>query len=240
MTATAMAGTAVGVAATAGGVAVIAQIMNNVRVPNNQNQQNKNEKEDEQRSRRRRRRLDSDSEEEDTKRYDDDDDDEDAKKKHAVAPELSPPRENVTITPVNSLRPGLLKKGLTRDTQQDSSMNILSHYFPVISSIIDDNHYFKYILIEQDYGRNRAIQNDIHTRFIDSKMYISIISKSKVEVDDILDFIGNPLRPRANIIAMYNHETNTLYGECNPVDERRMKIRPIASTYDSVLEYTTM
>jgi len=238
MKATAMAGTAVGVAATAGGVAVIAQIMNNVRVPNNQGQQNQNDQQDEQRRRRPRRpRLDSDSEEESDGDNDDDDDD-DNKKKEAVASELSP-QENVTITPVNSLRPGLLKKGLTRDTQQqDSSMSILSYYFPAISSIINDNHYFKYS--EQDYGRNRAIQNDIHTRYIDNNMYISIISKRPVEMSDIVKFIENPIRPCKNIVAMYNHETGAMYGECIPVDERRMKIRPFASMHDRVLEYTTM
>ncbi len=246
MKATAMAGTAVGVAATAGGIAVIAQIVNNIRVPNIQGQgqgqgqqqnQNQNEKQDEKRPRRRRLRrprLDSESEEEDKKDDDDDDDDD------AVTPELSPPRENVTITPADESRPsviGLLKKGLTRDTQQqDSSMSILSHYFPAIPSIIDENHYFKYIHIEQDYSRNRAIQHDIHTRFIDSNMYISIISKSPIEMSDIL---GKPLRPSANILAIFNHVNNTLYGDCSREDELRMRIRPIGSTYTNVLDYTS-
>ena len=251
MTASAMAGTAVGVAGAAGAVAIISSLFQ--KPPNGQQQKEDNQQKDDQTRKRRRLRrpkLDDDDEEDE----DDDDDDDDGDGKSRVKdmpseeddesmPDRSPSRENVTITHVDENRPsvfGLLRKELTRNKHQDSSMNILSHYFPVISSIIDDNHYFKYTLIEQYYGRNRAIQDDIHTRFIDSNMYISIISKSPVEMSDILDFIGNPLRPRANIIAMYNHETNTIYGECNPIDERRIKIRPNLSTYDSVLEYTTM
>jgi hypothetical protein len=231
MTASAMAGTAVGVAGAASAVAIVSSLFQkppNLPTQQNGQQQNQDNQQQDDQTRKRRRlrrpKLD-DSDEEDETRVKDTQSEEDES-----MPERSPSRENVTITPTEdgnhrSLL-GIVKQGLKQDRKRDnnSQMRTLTYYIPSIPVIFNNSHSSKYTHIEYDS----------YTPFIDSNRYWTILSKSPITMDEITDFIMNPIRAPKNILAIYNHENATLYGECSTEEKARMQMRPMFSTYKSM------
>jgi hypothetical protein len=103
----------------------------------------------------------------------------------------------------------------------------VTYYIPAIQAIFNETYYNRYAEIEYDISRNLAIKNDIHTRFIENNMYLAILSKSSLYVNEIVEFITNPIRSRTNILAIYNHETSTLYGDCSEDDAILLRAHPI-------------
>lgn len=44
-------------------------------------------------------------------------------------------------------------------------MNV-SYYFPILGEVIGNLYYLRYVMIESDIMRERAMREDIHTRFL--------------------------------------------------------------------------
>jgi len=212
------------------GISIIAIIVYMIRVLNMQCQRAQIQ------DTQQRRLRNADTECDDDKDNDNDNDDynnvnnDEKEDEYTVTPEISPLRENVTITPVDETKDIIaFGSGLAKIQRKDakSRANIVTYYIPAIQAIFNETYFNRYAEIEYDISRNLAIKNDIHTRFIENNMYMAILSKSSLDVNEIVEFIINPIRSRANIVAIYNHENSTLYGDCGADDAIRLRTHPI-------------
>ena len=72
-------------------------------------------------------------------------------------------------------------------------------------------------MIESDIMRTRAIENDIFTKMLRSKMYWTILSDVTLDPSVIQSYVANPSCGHKNIKCAHDASNNLMYGD---VDER--------------------
>jgi hypothetical protein len=105
------------------------------------------------------------------------------------------------------------------------------YYFPTLHTICDDLYTLKYCVIENNYYRERAINQDTNTKLLKLNMYWKFLCHSDSTPEHFKDYITNiihnPSYTDLNIRAAYDATTQTQYGICTQEQNIILRIKPI-------------
>lgn len=104
-------------------------------------------------------------------------------------------------------------------------MNI-SYYFPTLGKVIGNLYYLRYVEIESDVMRERAIREDIYTRLLTSGQYWTVLhtDMDSPSVDVIRAFVETGAA--GSIIAVYIPAEDRVIGESNELTNKLLRLLP--------------